>query len=92
MFISLKKHYEKIEYLQEMHKYEMSLRGKALLQARQEAVNWRIKYEQAILTPEAKVDTEEAFSRGVASQKKKFAAWLMTTAQQLENDANPSND
>jgi hypothetical protein len=50
----------------------------------EERNEWRIKFEQAILTPENKVDTEAAFKRGENMALNKFRAWFLSTANSLQ--------
>lgn len=71
-------------------RYELSLslrRARAAEEAyssmREERDKWRAQYELVLHTPEYKLDAEKAFSRGEASQKAKFAAWLTTVGQQI---------
>lgn len=47
------------------------------------AAQWRSKYEAAVNTPETKADTEAAFKRGQAWQKRLFASWLLGEASRI---------
>ena len=62
---------------------ELEDRADAALFAQLSADEWRAKYEQLMLTPEIKADTEAAFNRGVAHARKSMASYLIEALQNI---------
>lgn len=46
--------------------------------------SWRRSYEAVVNTPEAKVDTEAAFKRGVEHSRRMFKNWLLGEAERID--------
>ena len=49
-----------------------------------QAREWRARYEQVILTPENKIDSEAAFRRGADSARAKMISYLISALQAVE--------